>query len=103
MKTCPTCGQRIPQKHPNTFPANLRTYGKQQKFIDMVFKAGRNGIEAEAAFQRLYVDDEDGGPLTGRKILAVMVWHINKKLKPLGYRIKGTGAGVPGIYRWTKL
>lgn len=102
MKTCPHCGQIIPEKHARNFPV-IHLVGNQKKIVDLIFRAGKNGIPSDALFERLYLNDAEGGPLTGRKILAVMVWHLNKKLKPLGYKIGSSGQGVPGIYRWEKL
>lgn len=97
-ETCAHCGQTLPRK--NLF--GVRLIGKQARFLERVHKAGANGIYSEALFNHLYGVDEDGGPLSGMRILYVMASQINKKLAKKNLRvtnINGLGAGNLAIYR----
>ena len=51
---------------------------------------------------QVWADDPNGGPLTGRKAVCVQRVNLNRKLAPLGLRIKSAGSGFrDGVYELT--
>lgn len=55
-----------------------------------------DGLQCYELVDILYGNDPNGGPL--HNIIAVMARQINKKIEPMGLRIKGTG-GPGSVYR----
>jgi hypothetical protein len=55
--------------------------------------AARPGISADALTDFIWSDDINGGPDQGRKCLHVHVHQLNRRLQPLGLRIRGSHAG----------
>jgi hypothetical protein len=51
------------------------------------------GVTPAQLFQSIYADDPNGGPLTGRKAVQVQRVNLNRKLAPIGLRIKSAGSG----------
>ena len=90
---------------PHKYPLNIQCHGKSRLLLERIVRAGKNGIGGEQLFGYLYDQDPNGGPLTGRNILSVMVWHLNKKLKSVGKRIEGGQGGrhVAATYRLVDL
>jgi hypothetical protein len=90
---------------PHKYPLNLPLNGQQKMVLERVVKAGKNGIDGEQLFQYVFGAHPDGGPLTGIKVLPVLVWQVNKKLRVLGKRIKGGqgGRSVHATYRLVDL
>lgn len=88
-KICKCCGQTLPP--PVVFDVHLSA--GERDIFDNVHKAGRYGIETDRLMDRLYGDQENGGPLTGVRSLHVRIVMLNRKLKPEGYRIGGTRNG----------
>ena len=102
MKCCPTCGQTLPEK---IDPLLTLFQGKRREMLRIIQRAGPNGLSTEEIFDHIYAQDTDGGPDTGYKIIAVFAWHINRLLRPQGYRVysKHRGRSVPGRYVLTKI
>jgi hypothetical protein len=103
MKTCPTCGQALP---PDPSPAHLLS-PTQAKIYDIVARAGSHGINSDVLFERLYADDEEGGPLSGKQSMYVMVREVNLTFKrysvPYRIRTPGAGNGSTANYRLERL
>ena len=80
---CDKCGQTLPRDF-MWLGSNkgVALTGLQRKILERVTKAGNNGVHAETLFQHLYGNRVDGGPEF--KSMAVVVRHLNKKLRPLG-------------------
>ena len=89
MSECPCCGQTLP----DPLPLGLKLVGVERALLERIVKAGKHGIRGDLLFNYIYCSDPDGGPLTGLKVLSVVVWKLNKKLKPLGKKIKSDSAG----------
>jgi hypothetical protein len=53
----------------------------------------RYGATPAQLFDAIYNDSPDGGPLTGRKAVQVQRVNLNRKIAPLGLRIKSAGSG----------
>lgn len=51
------------------------------------------GATPAQIFDALYANSIDGGPVTGRKAVQVQRCNLNRKLAPLGLRIKSAGSG----------
>jgi DNA-binding response OmpR family regulator len=69
----------------------------QQVILDTITQGG-NYARVTDIIERLYGDDEDGGPLYARESVRVTVCHLRRKLKPYGLEIKtvdrpGRGGG----------
>jgi hypothetical protein len=92
---CRCCGQTLPPEIPGLV---LSTH--QQRIFAIVRRAGRWGVTSDALFERLYADDPEGGPLSGRRSMHVIVQNLNIKLRAHGKRIRcpPRGRGVPGVY-----
>lgn len=83
MAECACCGQTLPYNYPN----GLRLTPQLRRCYDIIRRAGQSGIHSDIIFDRMYKDDEDGGPLTATKIISVYVCSLNKKLPPFGQKI----------------
>lgn len=90
MKTCPTCGQEIPPESPAHILSRM-----QRKVYDLLAKAGRYGLNSDQLFEKMYADDEGGGPLSGKKSMYVIVRMMNRRFVYGGfpYRIRAPKAG----------
>ena len=53
----------------------------------------KSGVTPAQLFDAIYSDSIDGGPLTGRKAVQAQRVNLNRKLAPLGPRIKSAGSG----------
>jgi hypothetical protein len=76
---CPNCGQPILRNHLALPPIKAR-------ILDAVRK--RPGIDAEALRALVWAHDPGGGP-ENRKVLHVHICQLNKRLGPLGLKIRG--------------
>ena len=95
LKKCPCCGQEV-----SDFlwvDRELVRLGAMQQRLVNILKAAPEGLTVYDVVDRLYSSSASGGP-SGNNIIAVMAAHINKKLKPLGISIRGTG-GPGSVYR----
>ena len=82
-KCCPHCGQTLPRDFLWVgSDRGIALSGLQRQILERVTKAGQNGIHAERLFDFLYDHRADGGP--SFKSLAVVVRHLNAKLRPVG-------------------
>jgi DNA-binding response OmpR family regulator len=79
---CPCCGQALPRDF--SF-SGLRVEGKQREVLEAVMRAGSHGIHSERLFDKVYWQDEDGGP--NFSCLAVTISQLNKKLAPFGKKV----------------
>jgi hypothetical protein len=70
---------------------------QQFRIFLRVLKA-RYGISAEALTNYIYSDDEDGGPIRGRKAMHVQRVNINHKLEPIHVSIQPHKRGGGGVY-----
>ena len=101
-KRCPCCGQAVSiDLLDNAVPENFFWLGAMQQGLFDLVKKHPQGISAESIRDRLYANSRNGSE-SQHNIVAVMARHVNKKLKPLGLRIKGTG-GPGSVYRLIKL
>lgn len=46
-------------------------------------------VKYREIIEALWGDDEDGGPLCAENAVRVYVWKLNKKLRPLGWQVRG--------------
>lgn len=90
MLKCPSCGQ----------PIILRSAGVLSVLKQRIFNFVKDfpGISAEDLADRVYADDENGGPSTGRKTIHVHINHINKRLEELGSDLRINGNRWGGYY-----
>ena len=101
-KQCPCCGQAVSvDLLDNAVPENFFWLGAMQQALFDLVKKHPQGIKACDIKDRIYASTRDGGA-SQHNIVAVMARHVNKKLKPLGMRIKGTG-GPGSVYRLIKI
>lgn len=62
---------------------------RRQRMVD--FLATRpDGATVWEVLGAVYADDPDGGP-EDSNVISVMAAQINRKLAPLGYRVRGSG------------
>lgn len=100
MKVCQCCGQMLP---PPNLPASLSTLRltrTQREILEIVCKAGPNGIDTDALYARLYGQRLNGGPQV--KTIHVFVCKINHQLRTIGKYLRAEGwsgrGGGPGTY-----
>lgn len=94
-KCCPACGQTLPVVR----PYGLQIGTRKQRILEIVQKAGPHGIKTTALFERVYGQDQEGGPLGGNKTLHVHVNQLNKLLRRHHKVIRGERCGGTGQYR----
>ena len=97
MKTCPCCGQSLPDER----PLGLRLARSTTRLLELVIKAGKHGIPTDILFDRLYADDPNGGPETGIGCMQVRIWQLNRRLRTVGKEIRAIdnpGRGGYGRY-----
>jgi len=101
MKCCPSCGQTLPRKLPIVPEAR----GIKRRLLDIVHRAGPNGISTDDLFDMIWGNSSDGGPETGTKTLHVHVSVLNKALLKHKLKIKNTdvGRGACGSYKLVEL
>lgn len=101
QQVCKCCGQTLPDL---SLPDGLKLSGKRKLLFTAVNRAGQHGITTSRLFDALYGDDPNGGPNTGTRIISTQVFFVNKRLKDMGWRIKGghTGHGVETVYKLVK-
>jgi hypothetical protein len=75
--------------------------GTQQKALFELVKKFPTGISHETIRERILHTNRNGDSY-GSSIVAVMANQINKKIKPWGLRIKGTG-GPGSVYRLVRI
>lgn len=98
---CPTCGQTLPLKNR---PEGVYLSRLQGQIWDTVQKAGVHGILSDRLYDLLYQNDPNGGP-DSRHCLSVHVWHLNCKIRPIGWEVRAesTGSKSPREYKLRKL
>ena len=76
----------------------------RSRILKALEPCGDDGLLADVLFDRVYHDDPDGGPLSGRQALAQMIKNMNKTAE--GWRIESYGAipqvGMCCYYRLVK-
>lgn len=65
----------------------------QLKIFNLVRDASPKGIKGNVMVSKVYADREDGGPLWARQSVAVMLSHLNRKLKGVHLRIRASSHG----------
>jgi hypothetical protein len=69
------------------------------RIIEIVRRAGPNGIMSTDLFDMIYGNDPNGGPTWGTNTLSSRISKINAKLKPDSKRIKSRRCGsLPSEY-----
>lgn len=97
---CPCCDSEIDEV-PVAALAEIRMPPGQMKVMWELLRAYPKYVTMDSLIHALYSDDPDGGPLTPRNIMSVMMCRIREQLAPLGWTvsINGKGRGYPGKYR----
>jgi hypothetical protein len=90
---CPCCEQPVPD--PIGFRPKVHLGAMQYRLFHALRRAP-DGLRCAELIDILYAQDRNGGPL--HNIIAVMARQINRKIEPMGLRIKGTG-GPGSVYR----
>jgi hypothetical protein len=69
----------------------------QRKVFDAIQSCGAIGVGRDAIMSRVYADHPDGGP-EWINVICVHITAINRKIRPLGYKIHAT-RGPGSVYR----
>jgi hypothetical protein len=70
----------------------------------MLIGTAKHGTTPERLFNFIYANSIDGGPLTGRKSMAVQRVNLNRKLAPLHLKVSSGGSGrAGGVYELSVL
>ena len=99
---CACCGQTLP---PKGLPRGVEFTRRERMIFEVVQAAGKLGISSDRLFDRLYAADPDGGPLTGKKSMFVIIRRMNQKLAAVGLLVRapGGGNGTTGSYTLRKI
>ena len=90
MIKCPCCnGTGEIEPHTPVYLSRM-----QSRVWHFVRTAGA-GIEGEKLVAKVYADDVDGGPLTARRSISVIINKANQRLAKAGQRIVARGT----VYR----
>ena len=73
---CCCCGQDVPRR---------RTF--EMEILKIVTEAGPAGVLSDDLFNLLYDHDSEGGPLSGKTTMYVMISNLNKRLRRNGKEI----------------
>ncbi len=90
---CPCCQQPIPD--PIGFRPGIHLGAVEARLFQTLRRAP-DGLTCGELIDIIYANRRDGGP--EHNIISVMAKNINRKIAPLGLRIKGTG-GPGSVYR----
>lgn len=90
---CPCCQQQIPE--PLGFRPAIHL-GAMQERLFQILRRAPDGLTCGQIIDVIYANRRDGGP--AHNIVSVMAKCINRKIVPLGLRIRGTG-GPGSVYR----
>jgi hypothetical protein len=72
---------------------------RQQFQMFVLISFAKHGTTPERLFDVIYASSIDGGPLTGRKAMAVQRVNLNRRLAPIHLKISSGGPGrAGGIY-----
>jgi len=76
---------------------------REKRIADAVRRSGDGGIFIDDLVDVVYADHPDGGPLTAKTCIYVLIHNANKKLVPKGFVIRsehgGPGAPKPYLFR----
>jgi len=86
-------------------PKGLKLSRLQLIIFTAVQKAGEHGILSDRLFDAMYNDRIDGGPLSAKVVLRVIVYQLNARLLPFGLQVRAehTGHGSARNYTLRKL
>lgn len=87
---CPCCARPLP-------PTIVVTGTKRREVFDYIRRCGGRGVTRTQIFEYLYGADPNGGPDSG-SIISVIIWHLNRQIKPQGWIVRGTG-GQGSVYQ----
>lgn len=82
MNKCPYCGGKLTGE--KVLPVLPR---RQRRIYDAVVAGSNNGVPADELLKIMYSDDTITP--SARGVLRVQVYELNKKIAPIGQRIKG--------------
>ena len=68
---------------------HVELVGLQRRIFEAVLRAGDTRISTDDLVGVIYSDRSDGGPNWANSTVRRLVFEINKKLRPLGFRIHG--------------
>ncbi len=92
VERCCCCGQPLP-----IFPRRTM----KRRILKVVKEAGARGISSDDLFKELYDADSEGGPLSGKKAMYVLINQLNKNLKAKGLRVRAPVTGGGRSQRYT--
>jgi hypothetical protein len=96
VSICPCCGR---PKLNSEAEASLAPM--ERRLYQIVDQAGAPGISNPQCIAKLYAGDPRGIPRSSN-IVAVMVSHLNRKIRPFGIAIRSKG-GPGAVYRLIRL
>lgn len=101
-KCCPTCKQTLPQITSLSPAVKLRE--DQVRLFEIVRRAGPLGILSCDLADIYYVNDRNGGPLSGIRAIQKKIERLNVRLKRGNAMIVGKREGkAPGHYKLISL
>lgn len=100
---CPCCRQVLPAENVLRFDDHSRSViyqGKSTALSPVRYRIVRllakHALDTSALVERVYADDENGGPEQAMRAMNVQIHFINRKLAPMKIVIRGDGYGRRG-------
>jgi len=88
MKLCPCCKRPLPPL------IDVDLTPLQRRIVNLLSEHP-GGLYSQQLVDQIYTT-ADGGPESPKSSIRVIVYHLNKQLKPLGYRVHaGSGGRKP--------
>lgn len=91
MTTCPCCGHEIAEPLSVDALGSVAMTEAERRLLGFFIRRYPKLSSTDAAIADLYWDNPNGGPLAARNIIEVHVHRINRKITPLGWRIRAAG------------
>lgn len=90
---CPCCGGDMPAVIPTTALSAITMPDSERAILDLAVAAYPRPVTATALANGVWGHRPDGGPLDTKNGLGVRVHHLNRRIRPLGWRIKAENLG----------
>jgi hypothetical protein len=94
--TCPCCGGELPSEIPASALSAIPMPESERAILDLAVAAYPKAITSTAIIQGIWGRRADGGALDTRNGIGVRVHRLNKRLRPLGWRVASTGGSWHG-------
>jgi hypothetical protein len=93
---CPCCGGEMPTIIPTTALSSIPMPESERTILALTVAAYPRAVPSAAIVQGIWGHRADGGALDTRNGIGVRVHRLNKRLKPVGWRVASAGGSWLG-------